>query len=139
MTIREAVKRTSGPISRTLSRIVEAYNNAIHRGIGMKPVEAVKPENINAVVQHQEIYSKEFKQQKHAKKSFKPNEGVLIRNEKRTSKMDDVFKEQGIIKCSKGNGVYQVKLNNGKVITRHESQLRSFKRGDVVDDANISS
>lgn len=41
-TIREAIKKTKGPIKVKLERITKAYNEAKHRGTGMSPIEGLK-------------------------------------------------------------------------------------------------
>lgn len=44
-TIRDALKKVNKPIRIALKDVVDKYNRTIHRGIGMAPIEAMKPEN----------------------------------------------------------------------------------------------
>ncbi len=53
-TLRDALKRTRGTLKAKLPKILAAYNNAKHRGIGTSPIEALKEENSYEVLKHQE-------------------------------------------------------------------------------------
>lgn len=133
-TIREAIKKTSGTLKKSLGKIVEAYNNSIHRGIGISPKEALNKDNYEKVREHQKNYAKEFGEFKRKKNHLKEGQKVLLRNELKTTKMDDSFKELGTIVSYEGNGIYKVKTNEGRELTRHDFQLREFYKGDVGDD-----
>ena len=63
-TLRNACKKTPGLLKVKLKRIVENYNNVLHRGIGMSPNEALKEENHERVKIHENKYKKEFKKNK---------------------------------------------------------------------------
>ncbi|KAF9742977.1 hypothetical protein NGRA_3604, partial [Nosema granulosis] len=54
-TIRDALKHTKGLTKRILSEVISSYNNTYHRGLGMSPNEATKPERKNEVLRQQEI------------------------------------------------------------------------------------
>jgi hypothetical protein len=45
-----------------LRDVIENYNNSMHRGLGMTPLEASKKENKKLVLANQEKYRKEFVQ-----------------------------------------------------------------------------
>jgi transposase-like protein len=125
-TIREACKKTKGSLKRKLVKIVENYNNLVHRGVGMTPAEALKEENINKVKEWSNKYKQEFKTKKKINK-LEINDHVLIRNEVRRSKMDDEFEKRGIVKRILDNDIYEVSVVNKKLknenIRRHISQL----------------
>jgi transposase InsO family protein len=55
-TIRNACRKTNGPLIIKLKDIVDNYNNMTHRGIGMSPNEAIKPENYELVKKHEMMY-----------------------------------------------------------------------------------
>lgn len=78
-----------------LPRIIEAYNETYHRGVGMSPNKAVKKENYDVVRSNSLKYEKEFKILKG--KRFEIGSQVLVKNEKIKGKMDDVFTRKGII------------------------------------------
>jgi transposase InsO family protein len=59
-TIRNALRKTKGSVRSELKEIVNSYKNIPHRGIGITPNEAFKPENFKFVKLHQEKYTKEF-------------------------------------------------------------------------------
>jgi hypothetical protein len=109
-----------------LNKIVENYNNMVHRGIGMCPNDAMKCENFERVRKNEELYSKEFKRIHKQAESFKIGNEVLIRNEIKKNKMEDEFSEKGIIIKHEYGDVYQVKLCEGDVVRRHASQIRGI-------------
>ena len=59
-TIRDMLKRTPGPVKTKLSKIIDAYNDAKHHGIGMSPNKGLLIININAVLEKTKYYRKEF-------------------------------------------------------------------------------
>ncbi|KRH91851.1 putative LTR transposable element, partial [Pseudoloma neurophilia] len=127
-TIRSALKRSKGPLPGKVKRVIKAYNIMRHRGIGMSPNEAVKPENREIVLENSEKYRKEFKERKIER--FNEGDAVLIRNENKKNKMDDEFKVEGKIEKILDTDKYLVKDKLGKEFLRHGSQLRIFP-GDV--------
>jgi hypothetical protein len=126
-TIREAIKRTPGILKIKLKTIIENYNNAYHRGIGMSPNSACLPENETIVLENSIKYEKEFKEKKCFE--FKVGNKVLLKNENKRTKMDDEFSEEGTIKNKIGNNIYEIIFSNGKTTKRHASQLKLFERG----------
>jgi hypothetical protein len=57
---------------------------------------------------------------------------VLVRNELKTSKMDDEFKEEAVVIKKEENDVYEVFTNDGKTLRRHAVQLRHLKKGSWI-------
>lgn len=131
-TIRNALRKTRGSVRSELKEIVNSYNNIPHRGIGITPNEAVKPENFEFVKLHQEKYKKEFSRKDKRMVSLNVGDSVLLRNEFKKKKMDDEFKEEGVIQKKEENDVYEVLTKNGATLRRHVTQLRRFERG-VLD------
>lgn len=125
-TIRNALKKTPGSVKQKLAKIVENYNNLKHRALGMSPNDALKPENYDKIKKREESYEKEFIKKYGTMETFAENDKVLIRNEIKQTKMDDEFKELGVIIKDEGRNIFTVKKENGSVIRRHASQLRKF-------------
>src|SRR5699024_9702056 len=48
-TLRNGLRKTSGPIKKSLKNLIENYNNIKHRGIKMTPTEALDEKNWEAV------------------------------------------------------------------------------------------
>ncbi len=126
-TIRDALKRTSGPINCRLNEVVRKYNDQEHRGIGMEPNKAIKEENFNEVRKRAIAYSKEFKTRKLGE--FNIGDQVLIKNETKKTKMDKEFDRKGEVVEKIGANEYIVFLKHGKVLRRHTSQLRNLAQG----------
>lgn len=122
-TIRDALKKTAGPLKLRLRNAVKAYNDCRHRGIGMSPDEAMMKSNWEKVREHQARYSQEIMKNKGFEK-FEIGQKVLIRNELKKGKMDDEFKDQGIIVECLEHDVYKIRLGKGKGLRRHSLQLR---------------
>ena len=122
-TIGESLKKTKGPLGLRLKQAIEVYNTCNHRGIGMSPNNALLCENWETVLLHQDKYSKEISKNK-GFEIFNIGQKVLIRNETRKSKIDDEFKNQGIIIECLDYDVYNIKLFDGKVVRRHSLQLK---------------
>ena len=80
-TIRNALKKTKGPLKIKLHRALAVYNNSIHRGIGMSPIEARKEQNFRSVTNWQSKYKNEFGLRNKHKINFELNQRVLVRNE----------------------------------------------------------
>lgn len=58
-TLRSALAKTTELIKLKLKKVSDNYNNSVHRGINMTPVEAFKPENEVKVIEHEKKYAKE--------------------------------------------------------------------------------
>lgn len=131
-TLREMIKRTKGSLKTKLGKIVCVYNESYHRGVNMSPNDALNPENLNKVFEHQEKYATEFKRFKSKCESFNVGDAVLIKNEQRRTKMDKEFNKRGtVVKHLYGN-VYEVKDSGGRTTLRHSSQLRGIGEGGCV-------
>ena len=85
-TIRDAIKKTGGPVRKIFSEVLETYNNTAHRGIGMTPNEAYLKENYERVKRNSFKYEKQFKRSRKKKEVFKVDDTVLIKNEKKILK-----------------------------------------------------
>jgi hypothetical protein len=131
-TVRNAIRKTKGSTKVKLSRIVENYNSMVHRGTGFSPNDAVKRENWSKVKINTKKYNEEFKRKVSKCEKFYQEENVLIRNEHKKCKMDDEFSERGKITKRLYGDVYEVKTELGVKIKRHASQLKPFKKGEVV-------
>ena len=59
-TIRNALRKSSGPTKKNIKAILRNYNNLPHRGIGISPEEAMKEENHEKVRNRAKLYGKEF-------------------------------------------------------------------------------
>ena len=123
-TIRNAIRKSKGALKLNLNRIIENYNNIVHRGIGMSPNEATREENFKKVLENQEKYKKEFKPKRF--KVFNIGDSVLIKNECKGDKMQDEFKEKGKIKTRLKHNAYEILLEDGSMLRRHSSQLRNL-------------
>ncbi|KAG0439176.1 putative uncharacterized transposon-derived protein F54H12.3 [Dictyocoela muelleri] len=138
-TIRDALRHEKRSAKFVLKGVMANYNNSIHRGIGMSPNEALNSENWDRVLDKQEVYKNEFKCNKYSLKSFKPNEKVIIKNELKLNKMDNEFRETGIIKNVLGQNSYEVITDANKTIVRHSTQLKGFKEGNVGCNASYEN
>ena len=127
-TIRNMLKRTQGPLKVKLSKVINAYNNSKHRGIGMSPNKALIKENYEAVRLKSKEYSREFKPVKH--KRYNIGDNVILKNELKLNKNDDEFKRLGTISDVLENDNYVIKTKNNKMLTRHSTQLKVWP-GDV--------
>ncbi|KAG0436933.1 hypothetical protein DMUE_3964 [Dictyocoela muelleri] len=98
----------------------------------MCPNEADISINRDSVSENQLKYRRKFIKATYRKRNdiFNINEEVLIKNEIRNSKMDKEFIEKGKVLDSIGNSCYHIKMDDGRVLIRHKSQLR-FNKGDV--------
>ncbi|MGL6119970.1 MAG: RNase H-like domain-containing protein, partial [Fusobacteriaceae bacterium] len=98
-TLREAIKKTNGPLKKKLKVVTENYNNSYHRGIDTTPRLALKRENWQSILDHAEKYEKEFHNNKKSIKQerFEIGDEVILRNEIRKSKMDPRYKEKAKI------------------------------------------
>ena len=128
-TIRDALRKSKGLLRVNLKEVIKRYNDTIHRGISMTPNEAMKEINWIKVKEHQEKYKREFKERHFIK--FNIGDRVLVKNELKQDKMDDHFKDEGIIKEGLQHNAYKVKMKDGSTLIRHSSQLRRLKDGDV--------
>jgi predicted transcriptional regulator len=63
--------------------------------------------------------------------SLNVGDSILLRNEFKKKKMDDEFKEEGVIQNKEENDVYEVLTKKGATLRRHVTQLRRFEKGDV--------
>jgi hypothetical protein len=134
-TIRNAIKKTKGCLRARLQDIIDQYNNTIHRGIGMSPNEAMLSSNYEKVILAQERYCKEFDKKASTRQKFEVDDEVLIKNEKLTSKMDDVYKEKGKVTEKIESNVYKIRLDDtSREVIRHASQMRILKRGKLKDE-----
>ena len=124
-TVRNALRKTKGPTKRILKSIVDKYNQMKHRGIGIPPNEAMKPENQEKAKQLVENYAKEFRKRSD-KESLCPGDEILIKNELKRNKMDPQFKDAGTVTRRISNNVYEVKDPKGKALIRHISQLKKI-------------
>lgn len=123
-TIRNALKKSKGPTKMNIKRIVYNYNNIPHRAIGMSPNDAMNPLNWERVAEHTLKYSKEFLKGSKVVTKFNDGEKVLIRNEFKTNKMDDEFRETGTIVKNEYGNIYEILDKNGCRIRRHAAQIR---------------
>ncbi|KAF9760719.1 Retrovirus-related Pol polyprotein from transposon 17.6 [Nosema granulosis] len=127
-TIREALKHTKGPTKRVLKNVIAAYNLTHHRGIGMPPNDALRPEMRKEVLKKQDIYAEEFKRRIGKYENLKMNEHVLIKNETKENKMDNEFDKVGVVTSIIGSDSYEVQ--SGKIkLFRHASQLKRLGGG----------
>jgi hypothetical protein len=55
---------------------------------------------------------------------FEIGDKVLIRNEFRTSKIQDHFKDGGTIIEKEDGDVYKIRDKNGKILRKHEVQIK---------------
>jgi hypothetical protein len=80
----------------------------------------------------------EFKPKIKKVEAYRPGEKVLIRNENKCGKMDDDFRENGVVERKLYGDVYAVRNKKGLEIKRHVSQLKRLKAGkldcDMIDD-----
>lgn len=111
-----------------LKKALDTYNSIYHRGIGMSPKEGLDPGNREKVKQHEEKYKSEF-ENKLANKTNNKNiisigKKVLLKNEIKSNKMDKDFKLEGVIVGKLGENSFKVRLDNGKELIRHCSQLK---------------
>ena len=77
-----------------LPKIIESYNNSVHRTIGMKPND-VKPEHTKTLLDKiylNKKYTDTVKQEKYRKKLFKVNDLVRIVKERATFEKEAVQK-----------------------------------------------
>jgi hypothetical protein len=119
-TIREAIKRTKGSLKQNFTAILANYNNSFHRAIGMSPNEAMCEENFKKVKEKEAAYQKEFVKQRNCKnETLKVKEHVLIKNENRINKMDNIFKECGIVLEALDHDKYLIETENRNNIVRH--------------------
>ena len=130
-TLREALKKTSGPVRVKLSKVVDNYNNIRHRGVGMTPNEATIKENWEKVRFNETAYEKEFARKMKKVSKLNIGDNVLVRNEFKEGKMDDEFFTRGIIVKNIYGNVYLVKTVDGQEIKRHIVQLKLLKKGEV--------
>ena len=134
-TLRDAFRKCNGPVKVWISRIVDAYNNTIHRGIGMTPEGANKEQNIKLVKQKETKYKREFRPKRYYVPKLKLGDIVLIRNENTSGKMADQFGDEGKVAEVKLGNVYEllVKGQNNKStrIRRYISQLRPVEEREV--------
>ncbi|KRH91753.1 hypothetical protein M153_27896000527, partial [Pseudoloma neurophilia] len=91
-TIRNALKRSKGPLPGKVKRFIKAYNTMKHRRVGMSPNEAMKPENREKVLQNSEKYREEFKETQI--EGFNVGDAVLIRYENKKNMTDDEYKSK---------------------------------------------
>ncbi|KAI5152397.1 hypothetical protein ENBRE01_3053 [Enteropsectra breve] len=128
-TLRNALNKTKGSVKINLNKITETYNNMIHRGIGMTPIQAMQQENQQQILEYVDKYKKEFiyKELPELKEGTK----VLIKNEIRSSKDDKYFDKEGKIIKRVSENSYEVKLQDNSILVRHYSQLKVLP-GDVV-------
>ena len=136
-TIRDALRKSRGLLRVNLEKVIERYNETIHRGIGMTPNNALKEENWELIIKHQEKYKKEFKERKFIE--FNVGDHVLVKNELKHDKMDDEYRDEAIVKEKLDHKAYKVLLMDGSMLIRHCSQLRRLRDGDVVLNALSSS
>ncbi|KAG0420378.1 Pro-Pol polyprotein [Dictyocoela roeselum] len=54
-TIREALKRSKGPVKLILGEFINNYNKSEHRGIGMSPNEGFLKENLEKITNNQKF------------------------------------------------------------------------------------
>ncbi|KCZ78744.1 hypothetical protein H311_00216, partial [Anncaliia algerae PRA109] len=112
-------------------KIIKNYNDMCHRAINMTPNEAVKHENWNRVKENIEKYKKEFKHYDRKTLIFKKNDKVLVKNDLRAKKSEDYFIQKGKILENEYGDIYKVELQGGKIIRRHESQLKKIEEGKL--------
>lgn len=125
-TIRNALRKSSGPTKKKLQGIIRNYNNLPHRGTGISPEEATKTENHDKVMSRAKEYGKEFNRTIGRKTKLVVNDNVWLRNELKRGKMDDEFDKKGVVVENVYGDVYKVKVGKGKTVTKHISQLRRF-------------
>ena len=128
-TIRDGLRKSKGLLRVNLNKVIQRYNDTKHRGILMTPNEAMRQENWGKIREHQERYKKEFKEKKFIQ--FKIRDRVLVKNELKRDKMDDQYRDEGVIREVMNHNAYKVEMDDGSMLTRHSSQIRMLKDGDV--------
>ncbi|KAG0437706.1 Pol polyprotein [Dictyocoela muelleri] len=137
-TVRDGLKRTSGPWSKRLENVLTIYNTRVtHRGLGITPENALLKENKDLILNKSKTYEKEFKKNNNLE-VFQIKQKVLIKKDTRKTKMDKEFDRSGKIVSREGNNSYCVRLNNNKVLLRHATQLRGWP-GDVGCSKDLAS
>ena len=76
-TIRNALRKTPGAITKVLMKVVDNYNAMVHRGIGMSPNEALRRENWEKVRSIANIYKKEFDRKNKERMQFEIGDVVM--------------------------------------------------------------
>lgn len=128
-TIREAIKKGNDSVRIDIAKVLESYNETIHRGIGMRPNEAMEIENREKVLENQLKYKTEVEKLKEKIERLNPGDEVRIRNEVKRNKMDKEFENKGVIKEKLGNGTYIVVRKDGKELKRNIIQLKPVQGG----------
>ena len=96
--------------------------------MGTTPNLAAMKENHSEVLEHSKKYAAEF--QKREWNKFNIGDKVLMKNELKLNKMDDEYKEEGIVIEIRNHDSYMIETNKGNKLIRHASHLR-LKPGDV--------
>lgn len=125
-TIRGCLKKQKKVNEDNLQKVLKNYNSIRHRAIGMSPEEAGRNENFENVKENSRKYALEFKGTK--VDVFDIEDKVLIKKEIMNSKNDNAFETKGKV-INKDKDRYVIKLNNGKTITRHATQLKKEPNG----------
>lgn len=114
-----------------LNKIVENYNNAVHRGLGTSPNEALKEINFEKIYKNVQKYKKEFKKERGNKREYKCGEKVFIKNELKENKMDEEFNGIGVVVKNDYGDIYVIEDEKGCFIRKHVSQLKPFGEGKL--------
>lgn len=122
-TIGEAIKKEKQLVRFILKKVIDNYNESIHRGIGMTPNEALLEENHEQVMKRQEEYNKEYEKYNKKEEVFEVGDRVLLKNEHKKNKMDFEYKDQGVFTAKLYKNVYEIESENGVKSKRHAKQL----------------
>jgi hypothetical protein len=128
-TIRNALRKTPGSTKKKLSKVIYNYNNTFHRGIGMSPMKALDEKNREKVYDWQKNYELDYLKYKKMQEKFGLGDKVLIKNENRKSKMDDLFNNKGVVVENLKHDFYLIKKDEGGIVKRHSSQFKGLGRG----------
>lgn len=121
-TLRTALNKTAGTLRLKLQKVVDGYNQSIHRAISISPNEAVSESNWGQVIRSIESYKREFRFKELPK--LKQDQDVYIRNEVMKSKDEKSYNRTGIVIKALERDTYLIKDKTGKQHLRHFSQLK---------------
>ncbi|KAI5163519.1 hypothetical protein NEAUS03_2335 [Nematocida ausubeli] len=130
-TLRDGLNRTKGPLRKKLGQVTKAYNNTVHRAIGMSPMQAMEEDQHKKLLHSVDKYKREFGITERLELPL--NQPVLVRKDIR-SKDDKHFEEEGKIEALEGFDTYIVRLANGKRIKRNRSQIKPILVAPVIED-----
>ena len=130
-TIRNALTKTPGNHKINLIKVIENYNNARHRGIGMSPNEALLEVNREKVIETENKYMKEFEKKNKCTRKVQEGDRVVVKNEIRSDKRDNRFEIIGTIRKNEYGDIYEILTDSGDLFKRHISQIKRIRGGEV--------